>query len=79
MNFHERKLSPDIPVLFIRGTQDPTSPLVAAEKMQEVIPNMKVVSLDAGHWIMVETKDQVSEAVLSWLKGLSLIGGRSKL
>lgn len=74
VKLHERKLDPSLPVLFIRGEQDPTSPLVAAEKMQQLIPDMKVVSLDAGHWIMVqpEAKDQVTKEVLTWLKELNL-------
>jgi len=66
------RLRDDLPVLFIRGVLDPTSPAEAAEEVHKLISNLKVISVEAGHWVMVQTKDRVNDEVLTWLSELNL-------
>ena len=66
------RLRDDLPVLFVRGVLDPTSPAQAAEEVHKLVSNLKVISVEAGHWVTVQTKDRVNEEVLTWLSDLSL-------
>jgi pimeloyl-ACP methyl ester carboxylesterase len=66
------ELRPDIPVMFIRGIRDPTSPAIAAQRMEQLVPRMKKISVDAGHWLMIETKKPVTDGVLRWLGEINL-------
>jgi soluble epoxide hydrolase/lipid-phosphate phosphatase len=67
----------DLQVLHLRGSNDATSPEVALNVMRKVLPWAKVIIYEgAGHWLMVEKKDEVIRDVLDWLNG---IGPKSKL
>jgi len=61
-------ISSDLPVLFIRGLEDPTSAEGAKQEMLRIVPQTKLVELHSGHWIMTEAKDEVSAEVLKWLQ-----------
>jgi len=66
-----------LPVLHLRGANDATSPEQATEIMRKVLPWGKIITYpDAGHWLMVEKKDEVTRDVLDWLSG---VGHKSKL
>ena len=57
-----------IPVLFLRGTIDRTSPESRIHSMKHFLPQTKVINYEgAGHWIMYQEKDNVAKDVLVWL------------
>lgn len=57
-----------IPVLFLRGTADRTSPEARIGSMKHLLPQTKVINYEgAGHWIMYEEKENVAKDVLVWL------------
>ena len=65
-------LNPDLPVLFIWGTQDLTTTSFLITKSHKFIPRLQDVALEGiGHWVMVEAKDEVTEIVDSWLRRLT--------
>lgn len=58
------------PVLFIGGKHDKvglTSGIYQSQKAG-VLPNLKVVELDAAHWVMLAKPKEVGEAIVTWLK-----------
>jgi soluble epoxide hydrolase/lipid-phosphate phosphatase len=57
-----------IPVLFLRGADDRTSPEVRIASMKELLPQTKVINYEgSGHWLMYQEKDNVAKDVLIWL------------
>jgi len=65
-------ISPDLPVLFIRGTRDPTSDPSATQQMMFLVPQTKLIEIETGHWITIEAKEIVTGEILNWLKELKL-------
>ena len=58
----------DLPVLHLRGGSDTTSPEFAVENMRKILPWGKIITYEgAGHWLMVERRDEVIRDVLGWL------------
>lgn len=58
----------DVPVLFIRGANDITTPDLIVDIMRQALPWTKIVTYEgAGHWLMLEKKDEVTQDVLNWL------------
>lgn len=50
------------------GTKDPTCPSSYVERMPMLVKNLSIVPLvNKGHWVLVEAKDEVTNAVLRWL------------
>ncbi|TFK55629.1 alpha/beta-hydrolase [Heliocybe sulcata] len=65
-------LRPDLPVLFIWGTADPTSRALMAQKGH--IAKLEEVAIHGkGHWLMIEAKDLVTEKVTDWLTELKIV------
>jgi len=65
-------LRPDLPYLFIWGTNDSTALPFAITKSREYIPRYQDIALEGRrHWLMVEAKDEITENILKWLEGLS--------
>ena len=63
----------DIPVLFLRGTADSTSPETDIGLMKKLLPQTKVINYEgAGHWLMYQEKENVVKDVLAWLSESSL-------
>ena len=61
------------------GTKDPTCPSSYVERMPMLVKNLSIVPLvNKGHWVLVEAKDEVTNAVLFWLAS-SMKGERAKL
>ena len=58
------------PALFITGDKDPVRTFAPAEAMKASVPNLKEVVLPGGHWIQQERAKEVSDALISYLKGL---------
>lgn len=57
-----------VPVLHLWGENDQTSPELGVSTMRKVLPWAKIITYEgAGHWIMVERRDEVTRDVLSWL------------
>ena len=57
-----------IPVLFLRGTADSTSPESRIVVMKKLLPQTKVINYEgAGHWLMYQEKDNVVKDILVWL------------
>jgi soluble epoxide hydrolase/lipid-phosphate phosphatase len=66
-------LRPDLPVLFLWGTEDPTATPTQIQRARKWIPRLQDIALKGkGHWVMVEASDVVTESVLRWLDGLAL-------
>jgi protocatechuate 4,5-dioxygenase alpha subunit len=66
-----RDLLPTIkcPVLVIVGRQDRWSPLAQHQEIAALIPNAELIVIeDSGHMSPVEQPDQVSHALLHWLR-----------
>ena len=53
------------PALMIYGTQDMIPP---SENLADFVPNVKVQSLECGHWIQQEKPKETTRAILSWLE-----------
>lgn len=62
-----------IPVLFLRGTADRTSPELGVVFIKKFLPQTKVINYEgAGHWLVYEEKENVVKDVLAWLSESSL-------
>ncbi|KAG9317842.1 Alpha/Beta hydrolase protein [Chiua virens] len=69
------KLRANLPVLFMYGTSDVTCPPAAVINSEKFIDQLKVVPISGvGHWVMLETPQMVTEAILQWLR--SAVGPR---
>jgi pimeloyl-ACP methyl ester carboxylesterase len=71
------------PVLFINGDWDPICDITRGrlgQPMSRACPDLSVTNLGAGHWLPLECKAEVVEAIGSWLKtkGLSQEGSRKQ-
>jgi len=65
-------LASDLPVLYLWGTQDPTSSSVQLSKARKSVPRWQDVALEGrGHWLMIEAKDDVTNTVIRWLELLA--------
>ena len=53
------------PTLMIYGERDM---IPKFEKLPEFVPNVKVISLDCGHWIQQEMPEETNQAILKWLE-----------
>jgi soluble epoxide hydrolase/lipid-phosphate phosphatase len=66
-NFRE-----DLPVLFIWGKLDPTTIVSLVDKSRKFIPRLQDIALEGvGHWVMVEARDEVTDIVTAWLRGMA--------
>ncbi|KAF9006646.1 epoxide hydrolase [Cyathus striatus] len=65
------KLHPDLPVLYIWGTKDPSVTQSVISKSHKFIAKLQDVAVEGrGHWLMVEAKDEVTCIISEWLHGL---------
>lgn len=55
------------PALMIYGDQDS---IPRSETLQDVVPNVDVLSIDCGHWIQQEEPEETTRAILKWLEHL---------
>lgn len=63
----------NIPVLFLRGTADSTSPEAGVGLIKKLLPQTKVINYEgAGHWLMYQEKEKVTKDVLTWLSESNL-------
>jgi pimeloyl-ACP methyl ester carboxylesterase len=53
------------PALMVYGNRDTVA---RSENLTAFVPNVEVVSLDAGHWIQQEKPEETSQAMLKWLE-----------
>jgi pimeloyl-ACP methyl ester carboxylesterase len=58
------------PAMFITGDKDPVRTFAPAEAMKAGVPNLKDVVLPGGHWIQQERADEVSQALIAFIKGI---------
>ena len=66
-NFHA-----DLPVLFVWGKLDPTTVVPLIAKSRKFIPRLQDIALEGvGHWVMVEARDEVTDIVATWLRGMA--------
>ncbi|KAF9515265.1 hypothetical protein BS47DRAFT_1372078 [Hydnum rufescens UP504] len=71
-------LPASLPALFVRGTMDPTSQLRHAIRSKDFVPSLKITTLaGAGHWLMVQRKDEVTTLIADWIE-TTLHTGRSQ-
>jgi pimeloyl-ACP methyl ester carboxylesterase len=52
------------PALMIYGDQDAVA---QSPNLEEFVPNVKVVTLNCGHWIPQELPDETNRTILAWL------------
>jgi len=59
----------DVPYLFVGATQDPLAPAAAVQGLQsqDLLKNVTVKNVEAGHWCMLEKPDEVGSAIVTWL------------
>jgi soluble epoxide hydrolase / lipid-phosphate phosphatase len=70
----------DIPVLFIYGTKDPTSTPEKLSHTRKLIPTYEEVKLEGvGHWVMLQAREEMTQAVLTWLGAHQLLPSATKL
>ncbi|MCJ1306544.1 hypothetical protein MMC25_000187 [Agyrium rufum] len=66
----EQKFS-DVPSLLIVSTKDYiTRPEMAVQQTQKYVRNLKVESLECGHWIQLEVPDEVNNLISRFAQGL---------
>ncbi|KAH7907146.1 Alpha/Beta hydrolase protein [Hygrophoropsis aurantiaca] len=64
-------LGAKLPVLCLYGTEDETCPPSSLRNAHKFIPQLQDVALDgAGHWILLEAKDIVTEETSQWVDSL---------
>ena len=64
-------LPTDVPFLLIRGTEDPASPKQAAKRSKAFAKSLNTINLEgAGHWLMVEHKEEVTKYVEDWVESV---------
>lgn len=73
----------DFPVLFIEAKYDVVAGVhtsTIAEPQRELCSKLKEVTLETGHWVMLEKPKEVSQAIEKWLKDdVGEVRPRSKL
>lgn len=71
---------PDLPVLLIVGADDPTSNRGALEVTRKLIPQVQIDLIEGvGHWVMVESKDHITESIPRFLQNAFANGVHTKL
>jgi len=53
------------PSLMIYGERDV---IPKFEKLSDFVPNVDVITLDCGHWIMEEKPEELNKTIIDWLK-----------
>jgi len=73
----DSKLPDDLPVLLLRGTLDTvTTSLI--DRAKGFIKLYNVVTLEGrGHWLMIEDKEVVTNRIINWLDGLTILSQNS--
>ncbi|CAF3448242.1 unnamed protein product [Rotaria socialis] len=68
----EMSLDPTIkrPTLYIGGTKDYICLIQAFATQKQYITDLKVIELEACHWIMEEKPDDVNQVINEWIKGI---------
>ncbi|CAF1152434.1 unnamed protein product [Rotaria sordida] len=66
----EKNMDPTIqrPVLFIKEESFDVCPIFSSTEQSEFIPNYEMIELNAGHWVMEETPDEVNRAIDKWIR-----------
>lgn len=71
---------PDLPVLLIIGKDDPTSNQGALDVTRKMIPQVQIELIDGvGHWLMIECKDYINEAIPRFVRSASAGDVQTKL
>ncbi len=66
----------DRPALVVWGAQDPFIPVEQAERQRQTFPRAEVVILPgSGHWPYVDDPEEVSAAVVPFLRAVVGTGG----
>ena len=63
------------PVLFVNGDYDPMNTIKGnrlGDPMRAACADLSVTSLPGGHWLPVECKTELVEAISTWLLGRKL-------
>ncbi|KAI9702574.1 MAG: hypothetical protein M1836_001054 [Candelina mexicana] len=58
----------DIPVLFIQATQDGALPPSLSANMEKFIPSLVRKEVDANHWVLWESPQEVNGILKAWLE-----------
>ncbi|KAH9850827.1 alpha/beta-hydrolase [Lenzites betulinus] len=70
----------DLPILMIIGKEDPTSNQAALDATRKIIPQVQIKLVDGvGHWLMVEAKDLITEAIPRFVQTALDSGVHTKL
>jgi pimeloyl-ACP methyl ester carboxylesterase len=65
----ERLPDIEIPVQIIAGRRDRVVPMVNAEFLDERLPNSRLVTVDAGHFVWEEASGEYASLVSDWVAG----------
>jgi pimeloyl-ACP methyl ester carboxylesterase len=55
-------------MLYLGGTKDYVSIIVAYSGQNQYVPDLKVVPLNTGHWVMEEDPDSVNKQINNWIE-----------
>ncbi|KAH7923650.1 alpha/beta-hydrolase [Leucogyrophana mollusca] len=73
-------LGAKFPVLCCYGTQDETCPPSSLRNAHKFIPQIRDLALEgAGHWVMLEARDAVTEEIIRWVESLPHSYGKYRL
>ena len=63
----------DVPTLFVAGSADPALSFTPRDRVADVVtgPYHEVIIEGAGHWVLHERPDEVNQALLEFLEGLT--------
>ncbi|MFV1987240.1 MAG: alpha/beta fold hydrolase [Gemmatimonadota bacterium] len=68
LDFWDQLTELDVPILIIRGTEDPI-PLAMVREMEAALPNARLVEISgAGHFPFVEKRNETLEAIEAFLR-----------
>ena len=59
----------EAPVTIIAGTRDRVVPLANAEFLDDRLPNSRLVTVDAGHFVWEEAPGEYASIIADWVTG----------
>ena len=68
----------DIPVLFIRATNDPALRPELSQNMARYIPDLTLAEVDGTHWVLWQKPEECNTIISKWMESV-VFGGKTKI
>lgn len=68
----------NIPVLFIRATNDPALRPELSQHMARYIPDLTQAEVEGAHWVLWQKPDECNAIITKWMDGV-VFGERAKM